>query len=214
MKNNKPIFIAGSPRSGTTMLAGLLFHHGVWVGRAKTTDYIGTNPEFGSENIDIKDLMKQKALEIGYKNWTIPLPKQPEYEGIKERLDKYIPDNTRWLVKTSWTLIFSEFWINNYPNAYWLFPKREQSRILNSMNRHPRMRRRPQAMKKRFVKALHVRQLELSKTVENSLFVDIDKISVKNENELNKLFNYLDLEMSEKKVNDWIQPGLLKTSNK
>ena len=61
MINQKPILIAGCPRSGTTMLAGLLHYHGVWVGRSRTTMYPGSNSNFGSENLDIKEIMKQEG---------------------------------------------------------------------------------------------------------------------------------------------------------
>ena len=60
MIRQDPILIAAPPRSGTTMLAGLLYYHGMWVGRSRTTMYPGTNSEFGSENIDIKNIMKKR----------------------------------------------------------------------------------------------------------------------------------------------------------
>ena len=56
MIRRDPILIAAPPRSGTTMLAGLFYKHGVWVGRTCTTMYPETNSDFGSENIDISKI--------------------------------------------------------------------------------------------------------------------------------------------------------------
>jgi hypothetical protein len=212
MTNQKPILIAGPPRSGTTMLAGLIGKHSVWVGRSRTTMYLGTNPEFGSENIDIKYLMKQEAKKAGYKNWTILLPKwNIDVNKLKDEIElNILPDKQKWLIKTSWTLIFWEFWSAAYPDAYWIFPVRPFAGILDSINRHPSMRRRPTAMKSGFVRSLHKRQKEIHSIVNNSLFVNVNKIVKKDKNEINKLFNFLDIELDWNIVESWIDPDLMK----
>lgn len=215
MVNQRPILIAAPPRSGTTMLAGLLHKHGVWVGNARKTWFKGSNSDFGSENQDIKAIMKREAGKINYKNWTVPLPNylnqgEKEVIRIKEEIESFVPGNSLWLVKTSWTLVFCAFWSQAYPNTKWVFPIRSPLSILNSMNRHPRMCKRPYSMKKNFIRALKNRQREVSQGVRNFLFIDVCKIANKDTNELDKLFTYLKIPISWQTVDDWIKPKMMK----
>lgn len=210
MTDNRPILIAGPPRSGTTMLAGLLGKHGVWIGRGRTTRYPGTNPEFVSENQDIKRLMKWQASWLGYRNWTTPLPEQPNSWLITyEALNKIVPNNVRWLVKTSWTLIFSEFWKAHFPNALWIFPYRRYADILDSMNRHPSMRHHPHEVKCNYIDALLERQQELTQEVYYT-FVDVKKISQLNWEEIHRLFEFISTPADRTIVTEWIEPELMK----
>lgn len=197
------------------MMAGLLYQHGVWVGNARETMYPGTNPKgFGSENLDIKALMKSEAERIGYKNWHVPLPDDVRLRSdLKERIDEIAPDDTPWLVKTSWTLVFYRFWHKAYPDARWLFVWRSKKMIMDSMERHPSMRRRPERQRLRFIIALHQRQLETIRMLEHEdhfLTVNINKISVRDKIECERLFNYLDIPVNWEKIHAWIDPKQLK----
>jgi hypothetical protein len=192
------------------MIAGLLHKHGVWVGNTRTTHFPGTNPDdFGSENLDIKAIMKEEAKRIGYKNWCVPLPDNANIDlKRKKEIDVLLPEKQRWLVKTSWTLAFYRFWMCAYPKALWVFPKRKLKSIIDSMNRHPSMRRRPINMRTKFIEALHERQKLVASLLPNSqyLFVDAYKISRKYLDETEILFAFLRLPIDWKKVSEWIQP--------
>lgn len=203
-----PMLIAGPPRSGTTMLAGLLAKHGVWVGRAKTTDYPGTNSDFGSENIDIKNVMKREAMRVHYHNWRVPLPEGDLPLAIKDDVEAFVPESTRWLVKTSWTLAFYKFWNAAYPEAYWILPCRSEDAVVNSMNRHPSMRRRPDAMKRKFTHALHVRQKEVRDSCNRTLTVNMNKIASRDKETIEELFDFVEEYLSWDVVNEWIEPKM------
>jgi len=212
MKRDDPILIAGPPRSGTTMMAGLLYHHGVWVGNARTTNHPGTNPsDFGSENLDIKELMKSEAKRIGYKNWKVPLPDDVELRpDLKDRIDEIVPNDLQWLVKTSWTLIFYRFWRKAYPRARWLIVRRPIPMIMDSMQRHPAMRKRHPDERLAFIKALHNRQLETIRTLESEddfFTVDVEKIAVRDKLECERLFEYLRIPINWEAINRWIKPS-------
>lgn len=212
MINQSPILIAGPPRSGTTMLAGLLYLHCVWVGRSRTTQYPGTNSHFGSENIDIKNIMKQKASDCNYVNWSNDFPSFHEttknYENIKKEIESLVPENTKWLVKTSWTLVFCDLWKKMYPNAKWVFTQRDIKSIQSSMSRHPAMNKRPVKKRKLFIEALQYIQKHLSIEV-NNITIDVYKLSQKDKIELNKLFEFLNIEKDENKTNEWLQPKMM-----
>lgn len=209
--NQSPILIAGPPRAGTTMLAGLIAPHGVWVGRARTTWYPGTNPPFPAENQDIKDLMRKEAKKLSYRNWCVPLPEQPEDWGnMKELIEMFVPDNQRWLVKTTWTVIWWKFWNKAYPEARWILPYRELNSVLDSIKRHPRMARRPKNMSRRFICAIYERQRELENFVNHSHEVDVFKVSQNDKKEIGSLFEFIGIPCDWDKVNEWIMPGRLK----
>lgn len=211
-----PILIAGPPRSGTTMLAGLLHKHGVWVGNTRTTHFPGTNPpDFGSENLDIKALMQEESKKIPYRNWCVPLPDEVTLASdLKQKIDTIAPDDTPWLVKTSWTLIFYRFWVSAYPGAKWIFPMRKPEMILDSMNRHPSMRRRPDKMKKKFIKALKARQMKVMGFLHeyDFTYLNMNKISKRDNDEIERLFHFMKIEINWEAVNEWIKPKDFKRS--
>ena len=211
MVDQFPILIAGPPRAGTTMLAGLIAPHDIWVGRARTTWFPGTNPPFPAENQDIKDLMKQEAKRCGYRNWDTPLPEQSEdWRYGKEQIEMFVPDNQRWLVKTTWTVIWWKFWNKAYPEARWILPYRELNSVMDSISRHPGMCRRPKNTVRRFIQAIHERQRELSHLVNYSHEVDVYKVSQRNGKEIESLFEFMGIPCDWLKINEWIKPGRLK----
>lgn len=218
MINQEPILIAGPPRSGTTMIAGLFSLHGVWIGRGRTTMYPGTNPDFVSENQDIKAVMKELANKVGYKNWDTPLPdldlKEEEVKYMKELIEGYVPDNRRWLVKTAWTLIFSDFWRKAYPDALWVFPDRDVDLVIGSMNRHPGMAKRSDKIKKSFVRHLFIRQvklMDLMSGVGRYMTANAKKISERNTVEINELLDLIGIDTPKwGEINDWIQPSIMR----
>ncbi|NIV94691.1 hypothetical protein GWN42_18360 [candidate division KSB1 bacterium] len=205
-----PILIAGPPRSGTIMTAGLLFHHGVWIGRARTTWFPGTNPDLGVENQDIKAIMKREAAKVEYRNWRTPLPERIMTEGVKEEIESFVPEDVPWLVKTSWTLAFNHFWLLAYPDAKWILTLRPDYAIFDSMNRHPRMRKRPADMKKQFIKALKFRQQRVLQVARYSLGIRVKKIANRDEAEIQKLFDFVGIEPNWAKISEWIEPGRMK----
>jgi len=211
--NQQPILIASPPRCGTVLLAGLLYHHGVWIGCSRTTQYPGTNPELGVENIDIKEIMKREGAKQGYKNWGALLPNRLQgldWREVKKEIEKFVPENTRWLVKTSWTLALYKFWKQAYPDALWVLPARSKEAILDSMNRHPGMLKRADDVKMKFIQALQNRQFEVARQERYNLFVDVKKVSQKDKDEIELFFKFVNIKIDWEVVNNWIEPGRMK----
>lgn len=205
--NQQPILIAGPPRCGTTMLAGLIAPHGVWVGRARTTWYPGTNSEFPAENQDIKDVMKRLAAGVSYRNWSTPLPKQLDFwPGVKQEIEAFVPEDEPWLVKTTWTVIWWRFWNQAYPNAHWVLPQRPVDSVMNSIRRHPRMARRPAVMSRRFIEAIYARQEELMESVHYAYCFSVLKIAKGDTEEIDRLFKFIGIKPNWTHINRWIQP--------
>ena len=212
MIRQDPILIVAPPRSGTTMLAGLIHYHGVWVGRSRTTQFPGTNSKFGSENLDIKNVMKRMAVEVGYKNWETPFPNPVGFdqEQAKKDILSFVPDDTPWLVKTAWCSIFWEFWETAFPEARWVFPTRDTLKIVDSMNRHPSMRRHPDGVKRQFIANLLRNAGAAIDAKVNYTYVDIEGLVDKDPIVIGDLFRFLDITPDYKVINDWIKPKMLK----
>ena len=210
MVRQDPILIASPPRSGTTMLAGLLHYHGIWVGRSRTTMYPGTNSEFGSENIDIKNVFQEAAGKMGYKNWETPFPALGSCKCLKKQIEAFVPEDMPWLVKTSWSLIYWRFWVTAYPEARWIFPTRDTIKIVDSMNRHPGMRNHPDGQKKQYIAHLLRNASTVIDNEVNYNYVDMEGLADRNPQVLTDLFRFLELEPDFKVINTWIKPEMLK----
>lgn len=210
MVRQDPILIAAPPRSGTTLLAGLFHYHGVWVGRSRTTQYPGTNSEFGSENIDIKNIFKVRAFKSNYKNWETPFPNFGVCKNLKKLIEEHVPDDTPWLVKTSWCLIFWEFWLNAYPDARWIFPTRDTLKIVDSMNRHPGMRKHPDGVKHQYIAHLLRAAGKLMDKKVNYAFVDMEGLADRDPAVIGDLFRFLEIQPDYTVIKDWIKPEMLK----
>jgi len=212
MIRRDPILIAAPPRCGTTMLAGLLHYHGVWVGRSRTTMYPGTNSNFGSENTDIKRIMKHMASNAGYRNWKLPFPDPmgKNQEKIKRQIISFVPEGTSWLVKTSWCLIYWKFWRKAFPKARWVFPVRDPSKIVDSMNRHPGMKTHPEEEKWQYINHLLQFVTDIVDSGATHIFVDTEKLASRDSEEIDKLFLFLKMVPDYEVVNNWIKPEMLK----
>jgi len=149
---------------------------------------------------------------------------------LKEEIESFVPEGRQWLVKTSWTLVLNEFWRQAYPDALWILPYRSARAILDSMKRHPGMRKRSDRVKLAFIKALQIRQSEIKNAMEttvfeyhdmedilavdrdvkNSLIVDVKKVSQKDEEEIERFFNFVNIPINWEAVNKWIEPERMK----
>jgi len=192
------------------MLAGLLHYHGIWVGRSRTTMYPGTNSEFGSEHIDIKNVFQKAADKIPYKNWETPFPSLGSCKFLKKEIEAFVPEDTPWLVKTSWSLIYWRFWVEAYPNAKWIFPTRDTIKIVDSMNRHPGMRKHPDGQKHQYIAHLLRNASTVIDQEVDYTYVDMEGLADRNPRVLADLFRFLELEPDFKVINTWIKPEMLK----
>jgi len=172
--------------------------------------YPGTNSEFGSENIDIKNVFQEAAGKMGYKNWETPFPALGSCKCLKKQIEAFVPEDMPWLVKTSWSLIYWRFWVTAYPEARWIFPTRDTIKIVDSMNRHPGMRNHPDGQKKQYIAHLLRNASTVIDNEVNYNYVDMEGLADRNPQVLTDLFRFLELEPDFKVINTWIKPEMLK----
>jgi hypothetical protein len=210
--DKQPVFIAGSPRSGTTMLAGLLVKHGFWVGESRVTKDPSSNSLIATENLPIKRSMLRQLDTLGYKNRQIPFPTPQEmglldYDSIWAEVQRVLPDNQKWLLKTAGLLLFYEFWNEKFPDARWIFPRRNVQDIVDSIKRHKYMKLSLDT--KEFVESALERQLVVEKHVANSMYVPVKLVANLDMVLIKKYFDFCGVEMDVDIVYDFIDPKMM-----
>ena len=142
---DRPIFILGVPRSGTSMVAGLLHECGAWAG--KTVLGSPENPKGFYEHIVLRETMNKKILSslncdpLGVK--ALPeidqLPDIPDLGNIVKQViqaEGYTEDRP-WLFKDPklsliWPILRAAF-----PSARWIIVRRKNEDIIRScLNTH------------------------------------------------------------------------------
>lgn len=144
---DRPIFITGVPRSGTSMLSGLFHISGVWKG--KTIGPSKENPKGFFENASLRESVLKPYLRsigadaLGQK----PLPRIEDCtidQNIKNRIKRILLDESYhrgpWLWKDAKLLLTFPLWVELYPEALWLIVKRNPASVARSCLRTGFMR--------------------------------------------------------------------------
>lgn len=130
-----PILIAGCPRSGTSMTAGILHAHGVAVGRHRS--HAAFNPKGSFENSDMKGLLHGTIKRHGMPlNPVFDDPAEPDLPGLSEKLRACVPGKGPWLLKETKLLWFYRNLSAQFPDAVWVLPVRPREDSIRSILRH------------------------------------------------------------------------------
>jgi uncharacterized Rossmann fold enzyme len=145
----EPILVLGAARSGTSMVAGLLHRMGAWVG--ETVRGAPENPKGFFENKRIRDgVMKTMLATAGYDvHGRDPIPEQVlntemNVERFRYLIGKCLEhdgflNNIPWLYKDCKLALNWDIWNESYPNAKWVFVKRNKEDIIESIMQTPFM---------------------------------------------------------------------------
>lgn len=139
---NKPLFILGLPRSGTSMTARILHGHGVWMG--DTVGPSGANPHGFFENKKIRETYLKGILRhIGADPLGIdPLPDAdhlPPYPGLAFQLSRALREEGYaggpWAFKDPKLSLIWPIFAEAYPDATWLIVHRDRKSVISSLCR-------------------------------------------------------------------------------
>ena len=134
-----PILITGLPRSGTSMIAGLLAECGVWTG--ETVGPSPDNPRGFFENEKIREHVVKAMLHgvdadpLGVD--PLPGPEDliaPQIPGSAARYAERQgcePDQ-RWLYKDAKLTLMWRAWLTAYPKAKWIVVRRTPAEVIRS----------------------------------------------------------------------------------
>jgi hypothetical protein len=137
----KPIFITGLPRSGTSMIAGLLDHCGVWTGKTVGSD-IKNNPKGYFENIQIREKLIKPLLSamncdpLGVVKLP-PFPLLNKVNGLSESFERLICNEgysgeRYWLYKDAKLSLFWMPLVREFPEATWIIVRRPVADVIKS----------------------------------------------------------------------------------
>jgi len=145
----RPIFILGAPRSGITMVAGLVKEFGVWTGAAAQVG--PAKPKGFVENTGIRDKLIKPILTqldcdpLGVKK--LPAPrrhvklrfptKEGEGIGLKEKLHRIVEAQgydhaQRWMYKDAKLTLLWRSFAAEFPDAEWVIVRRERHSVVKS----------------------------------------------------------------------------------
>lgn len=136
-----PILVVGAPRSGTSLLTGILEQCGAWLGT--TVPGNEPNPNGYFENELLRDLNKQVLADLGWDPLGVdPLPQSnpPEFSTFRDavvhrlRLQGYT-GQAPWAFKCVKTPLMWRLWHNAFPQAQWIVVRRDPKEVVQSMLR-------------------------------------------------------------------------------
>ena len=149
LEKTPPIFVLGIPRSGTSMIAGALYHCGAWIGA--TVPGGPSNPEGFFEHVMLRErvlkpmLIHQGADALGVR--ILPgldrLTPQPELKDAVLRqlaIEKYPGGGQAWLYKDCKLSLVWPLWHEAFPTARWVIVRRPVEDIVRSCLRTTFMR--------------------------------------------------------------------------
>lgn len=180
---DKGFLIAGPPRSGSSLLAGLLQKHGVWTGSSRRPD-IG-NPTGYFENKQIVGLEKTILKAHGFRaraDALVPVqglsPSEEERQWFRQELMAVLRQRGAgpWLFKDSKILFLYPLFRSVLfdKDVTWILPMRGTDRVLNSLLRHPVWRRR---MDKTPHPAEHlIAMIQRQKQIQAQIATEVDSV--------------------------------------
>ncbi len=136
---DRPLLVTGLPRSGTSLVAGLLAESGVWVGR--TVPGGPPNPRGFFEHVVLREEIDKGLLRalgcdpLGVTS--LPPMTLPPVDNLRETVHRVLAregyDGHRpWLFKDAKLTLLWPLWAQAFPRARWLIVRRAREDVIRS----------------------------------------------------------------------------------
>lgn len=137
---DQPVFVLGLPRSGTSMVAGILHLSGCWKGT--TFDGSPDNPEGFFEHVMLREAVNKPLLKslgsdpLGVRR--LPqlqdIPEVPPlHDAVRDILVSDGYDESKvWMFKDAKLTLTWPAWLHSFPVARWIIVLRDREEIINS----------------------------------------------------------------------------------
>jgi hypothetical protein len=193
-----PIVIFGSPRGGTSLVAGCFVNHGFWVGKTfGGKDGVGGGGYVNYENDALKKFIKQHfKLDAG------TLMANPEKTDVFKFCQSIVPADTHWMWKgpTEYYPIFNHW----FPDMTPVFVFRKESEAINAV-----VRRRGEGERNHaagIIRSRYAIQEELVHTLPFSFAVEADKVVTGDYSQIKYVLDTYGIELNDKACGKHIQP--------
>lgn len=217
---DRPIFVTGTPRSGTSMVAGTLAQCGAWTGSTVAGGPENVNGFY--EHVElrekvVKGLLRQLGTDpLGVTSLpTVPL--EAASPGLKERIrailnrDGY--DGERWLYKCPKMLLLWPLFAEAFPKAQWVVVWRPRNEIIDSCMRTSFMARpeRDRDFWNKWAAEYWWRSMSLIIDQPRTISIESPRFAIDGDYVEAKV-KEIGLIYDEDKVREFIQPDLLRRS--
>ncbi len=234
----EPILITGIPRSGTSMVAGVINISGAFVGSTAVQNKQKTNKNAMYENSRIRNnLIKPYLKNAGFDpKGQFPIPENisqlPRFDKLREKVENIMVDegyeDGPWMYKGAKITLMWPIWAYAFPDAKWVIVRRRTGDIINSciktsfMNAF-RSRDKQQAVGARnqregwlwWIHQHERRFIEMKQAFGDRVkFVWPEKMLYGDYQELYDTIEWLDLDWKPKEVHEFISPKLWSPFNK
>ncbi len=215
---NKPIFVIGLPRSGTSMIAGSLGICGAWTG--STVPGGGPeNPKGFFEHSSIREHVTKRILKdlgcdpLGVRKLP-PIDLQIEVIGLADIIKSIIEkDGYRhdrpWLLKDAKLTLLWPIYRKAFPEATWLVVRRDEEGFINSCLRTSFMKHHSQDRNfwENLAKEYRFRLDTLKHSGANVLEISSPEIINGNFDQLKEFVFQLGLKYKEDELKDFVSPA-------
>lgn len=216
-----PILITGLPRSGTSMVAGILTKLGVFTG--PTVPGSEANPEGFFENIIIREQIIKKLLNAGgfCPLGVRSLPpgnfnREFTFDGgrsLKDTLQRIIssqgyPTDLPWLYKDAKLTLLWRIFNSQFPDALWVVVRRKRKNFIRSCLRTNFMKQHSvnENFWNKFADEYELRLGELVKRTNRVIEVDTDVIVTGNFDIIEILCEEIGIDFSETTTAKFVSP--------
>lgn len=213
-----PIFILGLPRSGTSMIAGILGICGAWTG---STVPAGSpaNPKGFFEHTDIREHVTKQILTrlgcdpLGVRrlppvNLEVEVPNLADVTREIIERDGYKHD-APWLYKDAKLTLIWPLYKKVFPNATWIIVRRDEEGFINSCLHTYFMRQHSQDRNfwKKFAQEYQIRINALKDSGATVIEISSPEVVAGTDENIKKLVSQLGLVYREKEVKEFITPA-------
>ena len=226
---SKPIFITGLPRTGTSLMAGILAEHGVFTGDTISPSIDNAKGFFEHKNIRekvIKPILSINGFDpLGVKKLP-PIgfsPKVANKSGQDLRqifykllkADGYKNDSI-WAYKDAKILLMWRMFHEAFPEANWIITKRSTKGFIDSCLRTSFMSQHSTDTEfwGSYSIEMNSRINDLHRELSSVFFVNIDSVIAGDYSQLKEVLDGCKIEFSEKLVESFVTPPLYGNQNK
>jgi hypothetical protein len=215
---NKPIFVLGLPRSGTSMISGSLGICGAWTGSTVPGGF-PENPKGFFEHTTIREHVTKKMLaDLGYDPLGVrklpPVDIQIEVIGLSDIIKNILEKdgyehNKPWLLKDPKLTLVWPIYKKAFPDATWLVVWRDEEGSINSCLRARFMNQQSQDREfwKKFAKEYQIRIDALKRSGANVLEISSPEVISGHFEHLRKIVSQLGLTFKESELREFISPA-------
>ena len=213
------ILVTGPPRSGTSMVAGILAICGAFPGF--TIGPVPHNAKGTFQNQVIMELIINMLIAFRlYNEWgmhVIP-ERSPFIADLRERVDQTLlaqgANGLQMMVKAPQISLMWETWHQAYPEAKWIWCDRDKEAVARSCIRaakYESLTDPPYNFQewKAWVEAHDTKLFEIAEEIEDFTIIDSRKVADGDYDHLKSFVDYAGLVWKEEEINEFVDKGML-----